>query len=75
MRKRRSAALLGAAGICAVGRFYTDASGNQQLLVADEVNGAWDNAIRLPDPSGPGLAAEALVSVKPRTSGIPGPGC
>jgi hypothetical protein len=51
MRKRRSTALSGAAGICAVGRFYPDASGNQQLLVADEVDGAWGNAATvIPDP-------------------------
>jgi len=59
MWQRRSTTLLGAAGICADGRSYADANGNQQLLVADEVTGAWGNA----------------ATVKPRTGGIPGPRC
>jgi hypothetical protein len=73
MRKRRSTALLGAAGICAVGRFYTDTSGNQQLPVADEVDGAWGNAATV--KYGHEQAGHLPITVKPRTGGIPGPRC
>ena len=37
-----------AAGTCAAGGFYTDASGHQQALVASEVNGIWHEAIEVP---------------------------
>ena len=38
------------AGTCAVSGFYTEANGNEQIFVADEVNGTWGSAIRLPGP-------------------------
>ncbi len=36
------------AGNCTVGGSYTDGSGNSQAFVADEVNGTWGNAIKVP---------------------------
>jgi hypothetical protein len=42
------------AGNCAALGFYTDASGNGQVLTTDEVNGIWGTAARLPGPSGQG---------------------
>jgi hypothetical protein len=50
------------AGNCTVSGFYTDASGNEQILVADQVNGIWSNAIRLPGPSSTGTSAGAHVA-------------
>jgi hypothetical protein len=41
-------------GNCAVSGFYTDASGNEQIFVADEVNGTWGDAARLPGPASTG---------------------
>jgi hypothetical protein len=41
-------------GNCAALGFYTDASGNGQVLTTDEVNGTWGTAARLPGPSGQG---------------------
>jgi hypothetical protein len=35
-------------GNCAVGGYYTDGIGYEQAFVADEVNGAWRNAIEVP---------------------------
>jgi hypothetical protein len=38
----------GAAGKCAAGGFYTDASGHQQAFVVKETNGIWDSAEEVP---------------------------
>ena len=42
-------------GNCAAFGFYTDASGNGQVLTTDEVNGTWGSAARLPGPSNQGI--------------------
>jgi hypothetical protein len=36
-------------GSCAIGGYYHDTSGRQQVFVANEVNGAWRKAQRVPD--------------------------
>src|SRR5262245_17968721 len=38
----------GSAGNCSAGGWYTDSRGYEQLLVVDEVNGAWQPAIEVP---------------------------
>jgi hypothetical protein len=50
------------AGNCAVSGFYTDASGNEQIFVADEVNGVWGRAHRLPGPASTGNNSGAHVA-------------
>jgi hypothetical protein len=50
------------AGNCAVSGFYTDASGNEQIFVADEVNGTWGRAHRLPGPASTGNNSGAHVA-------------
>ena len=50
------------AGNCAVSGFYTDANGNEQIFVADEVNGTWGNATRLPGPASTGNNSGAHVA-------------
>jgi Bacterial Ig-like domain (group 3) len=43
------------AGNCAALGFYTDASGNEQVLTTDEVNGTWGSAAKLPGQSNQGI--------------------
>jgi hypothetical protein len=50
------------AGNCAVSGFYTGASGNEQIFVADEVNGTWGSATRLPGPASTGNNSGAHVA-------------
>lgn len=38
----------GSAGNCGAGGFYTDSRGFEQMMVVNEVNGAWRNAIEVP---------------------------
>jgi hypothetical protein len=38
----------GSAGNCSAGGWYTDSVGYEQLMVVNEVNGAWHNAIEVP---------------------------
>jgi hypothetical protein len=38
----------GSAGNCSAGGYYTDGSGNQQVFVARQTNGAWHPAIEIP---------------------------
>jgi len=49
-------------GNCAVSGFYTDANGNEQIFVADEVNGTWGDATRLPGPASTGNNSGAHVA-------------
>jgi Bacterial Ig-like domain (group 3) len=50
------------AGNCAVSGFYTDANGNEQILVADETNGIWSSAMKLPGATSTGNNAGAHVA-------------
>jgi hypothetical protein len=38
----------GSAGNCGAGGWYTDSAGYERLMVVNEVNGAWHNAIEVP---------------------------
>jgi hypothetical protein len=50
-------------GNCAATGFYTDASGNGQVLTTDEVNGTWGSAARLPGQPGQGpFSPQSTVS-------------
>jgi hypothetical protein len=51
------------AGNCATLGFYTDASGNGQVLTVDEVNGVWGSPARLPGQAGQGhFCPQSVVS-------------
>lgn len=51
-----------AAGDCSASGFYTDASGNEQILIADEISGIWTTATRLPGATSTGFSAGAHVA-------------
>src|SRR5262249_58162689 len=38
----------GSAGNCSAGGWYTDSRGYEQLMVVNQVNGIWQNAIEVP---------------------------
>jgi Putative Ig domain len=56
------------AGNCAVGGFYQD-GGSGQVFVADEVDGAWHNAVEVPGTAASAGQSAALTSVSCASAG------
>ena len=50
------------AGNCSAGGYYTDSRGYEQLMVVNEVNGTWHNAIEIPGTAALNLGDNVQVS-------------
>jgi hypothetical protein len=57
------------AGNCSASGLFTDSSGHQQALVADQVNGTWGTAIEVPGTAALNQGQASLISVSCPSAG------